>query len=52
VGCRCECPTDLPEVEDKDGSCLADWVRVVGGYTSGPDGGERQRMLRRQLLGS
>lgn len=52
VGCRCECPTDLPEVEDKDGSCLADWVRVVGGYTDEKDGGARQRLLRRALLGS
>jgi mannosyltransferase len=52
VGCRCECPTDLPEVEDKDGSCLADRVRVVGGYLDEKDEGKRQRLLRRALLGS
>lgn len=32
VGCRCKCPTDLEEVEFKEGSCFSDWARVVGGW--------------------
>ncbi|BFZ59490.1 O-glycoside alpha-1,2-mannosyltransferase 4 [Saitoella coloradoensis] len=34
VGCRCNCPTNIPEVEGKDGSCLiTDWVPLMGGFT-------------------
>lgn len=32
VGCRCRCDTDIVDVEGKDGSCLAEWVDVVGGW--------------------
>ncbi|KAH7132642.1 alpha-1,2-mannosyltransferase Kre5 [Dendryphion nanum] len=32
VGCRCKCDTDIPEVEGKEGSCLAEWVDVAGGW--------------------
>lgn len=39
VGCRCKCDTDIGDVEGKDGSCLAEWVEVAGGWTSpGPLG--------------
>lgn len=31
-GCRCECPTDLPEVESKEGSCINEWASVIGGW--------------------
>ncbi|KZZ87190.1 Glycolipid 2-alpha-mannosyltransferase family protein [Ascosphaera apis ARSEF 7405] len=34
VGCRCRCDTDVVEVEGKQGSCLAEWVRVAGGWTT------------------
>ncbi|SPO03109.1 related to KTR5 - putative mannosyltransferase [Cephalotrichum gorgonifer] len=34
VGCRCRCDTDIVDVEGKDGSCLAEWVDVVGGWAS------------------
>lgn len=34
VGCRCRCDTDIPEVEGKEGSCLVDWVKVAGGWSS------------------
>jgi mannosyltransferase len=34
VGCRCRCDTDIVDVEGKQGSCLADWVRVAGGWAS------------------
>ncbi|KAI5309323.1 alpha-1,2-mannosyltransferase (Kre5) [Ascosphaera atra] len=34
VGCRCRCDSDVVEVEGKQGSCLAEWVRVAGGWTS------------------
>ncbi|KAI2253762.1 O-glycoside alpha-1,2-mannosyltransferase 4, partial [Ophidiomyces ophidiicola] len=27
VGCRCRCDTDIDDVEGKQGSCLADWVK-------------------------
>lgn len=32
VGCRCRCDTDIVDVEGKEGSCLAEWVDVVGGW--------------------
>lgn len=32
VGCRCRCDTDLVEVEGKAGSCLSEWVDLVGGW--------------------
>lgn len=32
VGCRCRCDTDIVEVEGKDGSCLNEWVELVGGW--------------------
>lgn len=32
VGCRCRCDTDVVEVEGKDGSCLGDWVDLIGGW--------------------
>lgn len=32
VGCRCRCDTDVVEVEGKDGSCLSDWVDLIGGW--------------------
>lgn len=32
VGCRCRCDTDVVEVEGKDGSCLSEWVDLVGGW--------------------
>lgn len=31
-GCRCECPTDLPEVESKEGTCINEWADVIGGW--------------------
>ncbi|KAM5451339.1 O-glycoside alpha-1,2-mannosyltransferase 4 [Microsporum canis] len=34
VGCRCRCDTDIVDVEGKHGSCLADWVKVAGGWAS------------------
>lgn len=34
VGCRCRCDIDLVEVEGKDGSCIAEWVDTIGGWTS------------------
>ncbi|KAF2822166.1 alpha-1,2-mannosyltransferase Kre5 [Ophiobolus disseminans] len=34
VGCRCKCDTDIPDVEGKEGSCLAEWVEVAGGWSS------------------
>ncbi|ODV91725.1 glycosyltransferase family 15 protein [Tortispora caseinolytica NRRL Y-17796] len=34
VGCRCVCDTDVKEVEGKEGSCLNEWVQVVGGWTT------------------
>lgn len=34
VGCRCRCDTDIVDVEGKEGSCLAEWVDVVGGWAS------------------
>jgi|TARA_R110002003_G_scaffold235_14_gene17070 mannosyltransferase len=39
VGCRCKCDTDISDVEGKEGSCLAEWVEVAGGWASpGPLG--------------
>jgi mannosyltransferase len=34
VGCRCRCDTDIVDVEGKEGSCLAEWVDVAGGWAS------------------
>lgn len=34
VGCRCKCDTDIVDVEGKEGSCLAEWVEVAGGWAS------------------
>ncbi|CAM1509832.1 Fc.00g001670.m01.CDS01 [Cosmosporella sp. VM-42] len=34
VGCRCRCDTDIVDVEGKEGSCLAEWVDVAGGWDS------------------
>ncbi|KAI5845551.1 nucleotide-diphospho-sugar transferase [Tricharina praecox] len=34
VGCRCKCDTDITDIEDKKGSCLSEWVKVAGGFTS------------------
>lgn len=34
VGCRCKCDTDIVDVEGKQGSCLAEWVNVAGGWAS------------------
>ncbi|KAF2199554.1 glycosyl transferase [Delitschia confertaspora ATCC 74209] len=34
VGCRCKCDTDIVDVEGKQGSCLAEWVDVAGGWSS------------------
>ncbi|KAK4946701.1 O-glycoside alpha-1,2-mannosyltransferase 4 [Elasticomyces elasticus] len=34
VGCRCRCDTDIRDVEGKEGSCLAEWVEVAGGWAS------------------
>lgn len=34
VGCRCRCDTDIVDVEGKEGSCMAEWVDVVGGWAS------------------
>ncbi|KAL1592076.1 O-glycoside alpha-1,2-mannosyltransferase 4 [Nothophoma quercina] len=34
VGCRCRCDTDIVDVEGKEGSCLAEWVEVAGGWAS------------------
>jgi mannosyltransferase len=34
VGCRCKCDTDIVDVEGKEGSCLAEWVGVAGGWSS------------------
>ena len=36
VGCRCRCDTDVPDVENKEGSCMIEWVEVAGGWTSPP----------------
>lgn len=32
VGCRCRCDTDVQEVENKEGSCIPEWVEIAGGY--------------------
>ncbi|KXL44044.1 glycosyltransferase family 15 protein [Acidomyces richmondensis BFW] len=32
VGCRCRCDTDIQEVENKEGSCIPEWVEIAGGY--------------------
>ncbi|KAI5457592.1 family 15 glycosyltransferase [Mariannaea sp. PMI_226] len=32
IGCRCRCDTDVVDVEGKEGSCLAEWVDVAGGW--------------------
>jgi mannosyltransferase len=34
VGCRCKCDTDIVDVEGKQGSCIAEWVDVAGGWAS------------------
>ncbi|KAL5119850.1 O-glycoside alpha-1,2-mannosyltransferase 4 [Pleosporales sp. CAS-2024a] len=34
VGCRCKCDSDIGEIEGKEGSCLAEWVEVAGGWAS------------------
>ncbi|OAA67817.1 alpha-mannosyltransferase [Niveomyces insectorum RCEF 264] len=34
VGCRCRCDTDIVDVEGKEGSCLAEWVDIAGGWAS------------------
>ncbi|KAH7380422.1 nucleotide-diphospho-sugar transferase [Phaeosphaeria sp. MPI-PUGE-AT-0046c] len=34
VGCRCKCDTDIADVEGKEGSCLAEWVEVAGGWAT------------------
>ncbi|KAL2123687.1 hypothetical protein VTJ04DRAFT_52 [Mycothermus thermophilus] len=34
VGCRCRCDTDIPEVENKEGTCTPEWVEVAGGWVS------------------
>ncbi|KAI5807068.1 nucleotide-diphospho-sugar transferase [Geopyxis carbonaria] len=34
VGCRCKCDTDIVDIEGKKGSCLSEWVKVAGGWTS------------------
>ncbi|KAK3358441.1 nucleotide-diphospho-sugar transferase [Lasiosphaeria ovina] len=34
VGCRCRCDTDIVDVEGKEGSCLAEWVDVAGGWAT------------------
>ncbi|KAG6989829.1 hypothetical protein G7Y79_00063g093800 [Physcia stellaris] len=34
VGCRCKCDTDIVDVEGKLGSCMAEWVKVAGGWAS------------------
>ncbi|KAM0321409.1 hypothetical protein ACHAQA_010125 [Verticillium albo-atrum] len=34
VGCRCRCDTDVVDVEGKEGSCLAEWVDVAGGWAA------------------
>jgi mannosyltransferase len=34
VGCRCKCDTDIVDVEGKEGSCMAQWVDVVGGWVT------------------
>ena len=34
VGCRCRCDTDIVDVEGKEGSCMAEWVDVAGGWAS------------------
>lgn len=36
VGCRCRCDTDIVDVEGKQGSCLAEWVDVAGGWQTPP----------------
>jgi mannosyltransferase len=36
VGCRCRCDTDIVDVEGKQGSCLAEWVEVAGGWATPP----------------
>ncbi|QIW94735.1 hypothetical protein AMS68_000253 [Peltaster fructicola] len=37
VGCRCRCDTDIVDVENKEGSCIPEWVDVAGGYIT-PEG--------------
>lgn len=32
IGCRCRCDNDVVDVEGKEGSCLAEWVDVAGGW--------------------
>lgn len=32
VGCRCRCDTDVVDVEGKEGSCLNEWVDLIGGW--------------------
>ncbi|KAF2767682.1 glycosyl transferase [Teratosphaeria nubilosa] len=34
VGCRCRCDTDVQEVENKEGSCIPEWVEIAGGYVT------------------
>jgi mannosyltransferase len=34
VGCRCRCDRDIDEVEVRLGSCVPQWVDVIGGWTS------------------
>ena len=34
VGCRCRCDQDVVDVEGKEGSCIAEWVDVAGGWAS------------------
>jgi mannosyltransferase len=34
VGCRCKCDTEIGDIEGKEGSCLAEWVEVAGGWAS------------------
>lgn len=34
MGCRCRCDTDVVDVEGKEGSCIAEWVDVAGGWAA------------------
>ncbi|KAK0385948.1 hypothetical protein NLU13_7123 [Sarocladium strictum] len=34
VGCRCRCDRDVVDVEGKEGSCIAEWVDVAGGWAN------------------
>ena len=34
VGCRCRCDKDVVDVEGKEGSCIAEWVDVAGGWAT------------------